>query len=280
MTRWITSPLQKVTGAAQALSKGKMNAIKPEGPSEIQALAKSFNDMGSKVTASQRSQRDFVANVSHELRTPLTSIQGFAQAITDGTASESEDIHRAAEVISTEAARMQRLVDDLLELTKLDAGGIPLHMQPIDISGLVGDVAKKMTPLAEGAHIKLNEKFAEKMVVNGDYDKLTQVFNNLVDNAIKYTAPNGQVQITCAREKGFAKITVSDSGAGIPHGEINRIFERFYRVDKSRKVEKSKGSGLGLSIAKQIVQAHQGSIEVKSELGKGSQFIVRLPLAE
>jgi two-component system OmpR family sensor kinase len=280
MTRWITSPLQKVTGAAQALSKGKMNAIKPEGPTEIQALAKSFNEMGNKVTASHRSQRDFVANVSHELRTPLTSIQGFAQAILDGTASQSADIHRAAAVISTESARMQRLVDDLLELTRLDSGGIALHKQPIDTSSLIREVVQKIKPLAENAQITISENLTEKIVVDGDYDRLIQVFNNLLDNAVKYTSPGGKVKISSAPEKGFAKITVSDTGVGIPPNEMNRIFERFYRVDKSRKVEHSKGSGLGLSIAKQIVHAHHGSIEVKSELGKGSQFIIRLPLAE
>jgi signal transduction histidine kinase len=280
MTRWITSPLQKITAAAKNLSRGKMSSIRPEGPSEIQALARSFNDMGNQVTASQKSQRDFVANVSHELRTPLTSIQGFAQAISDGTASKSVDIHRAAEVISTESARMQRLVGDLLELTRLDSSDIPIETQLLDVSSLLREVAQKMVPLAESAKIMLNEKLAEKIAVNGNHDKLTQVFNNLLDNAIKYTPVNGLVELSCAREKGFAKIAIRDTGQGIPPTEINRIFERFYRVDKSRKADESKGSGLGLSIANQIVQAHHGSIEVKSELGKGSQFTVRLPLAQ
>jgi two-component system sensor histidine kinase ResE len=235
--------------------------------------------MGSKITASQQSQRDFVANVSHELRTPLTSIQGFAQAILDGTASSRAELKQSAQVISDEAGRMHRLVADLLDLTRLDSGSTHLENQPIDVEQLLSEVLQKMTPLAHNAKINLSMTSVDVLTIRGDHDRLTQVFTNLLDNAIKHTPGQGAVQISTTAEKGVAKIIVSDTGLGISPEEIKRIFERFYQVDKSRKFGKGKGSGLGLSIAKQIVEAHHGSIKAESRQGSGSQFIVRLPLS-
>lgn len=280
MTRWITSPLQRVTAAARDLAKGQMRTIHPDGPSEIQLLAEAFNEMGSKVTASQQSQRDFVANVSHEMRTPLTSIQGFAQAILDGTAASGAAFKQAAQVIYDEAGRMHRLVVDLLDLARLDSGSIPLDITSIDVEGLLREVLEKMTPLARTAKIVLSMDVERKTKIAGDHDRLIQVITNLVDNAIKNTPESGKVSITAGEEKGSAKIIVSDTGSGIAPEEAKRIFERFYQIDKSRKADGGRGSGLGLSIARQIVQAHHGTIHVESEPRIGSRFIVRLPLSQ
>lgn len=280
MTRWITSPLQRVTAAARDLASGQMRTIEPNGPSEIQSLAQTFNEMGRKVTASQQSQRDFVANVSHELRTPLTSIQGYAQAILDGTAGTGAALKQAAQVVYDEAGRMHRLVVDLLDLARLDSGIVPLDVQPIDLRGLLHEVVEKMTPLSKSSKVSLSLDGEASIKVRGDYDRLTQVFTNLVDNAIKHTPDGGQVRISVAPEKDFAMVAVSDTGRGIAGEEAKRIFERFYQVDKSRKAGRGRGSGLGLSIAKQIVQAHHGTIEVKSKPGAGSHFIVRLPQSQ
>ena len=279
MTRWITSPLRRVAVAARELTKGQMRTIRPEGPSEIQSLAQTFNEMGSKVAASQQSQRDFVANVSHELRTPLTSIQGFAQAILDGTASSGAALKQAAQVIYEEAGRMHRLVVDLLDLARLDSGSAPLDRQSIDVKGLMREVVEKMAPLASSARVSLTMDADRGIKISGDHDRLTQVLTNLLDNAIKHTPEDGQVRVSATSEKGDAKLIVSDTGPGIPPEEATRIFERFYQVDKSRKAGGGRGSGLGLSIARQIVQAHRGTIHVESEPGFGSRFVVRLPLA-
>ncbi len=278
MTRWIIAPLQRVTSAANDLAKGQMRTIRPDGPSEVQTLANTFNEMGSKVTASQQAQRDFVANVSHELRTPLTSIQGYAQAILDGTAS-GEALKQSAQVISDEAARMHRLVADLLDLARLDSGNVPLNTQAIEISGLIYEVIEKMEPLAKEAKTSLSLTSSGNLKINGDHDRLTQVFTNLIDNAVKYTPKGGTVQVSATAENSKVKVIVSDNGPGISPEETKRIFERFYQVDKSRKSGKGRGSGLGLSIAKQIIQAHHGTIEVECQLGVGTRFIVRLPLS-
>ncbi len=156
LTRSITSPLQRVSLAADELAQGHLNKVKPEGPTEIRSLARSFNEMGDKVIAGQQSQRDFVANVSHELRTPLTSIQGFAQAILDGTARGGEAVKNAAQVIQNESNRMQRLVQDLLELARLESGGRPLERHIIELGTLIGEVGKKFTPIAANAGVLLD----------------------------------------------------------------------------------------------------------------------------
>ncbi|MCL5428985.1 MAG: HAMP domain-containing histidine kinase [Chloroflexi bacterium] len=280
MTRWITSPLQRVTAAARNLAKGQMRAIPLDGPSEIQSLAQTFNEMGNKVIASQQSQRDFVANVSHELRTPLTSIQGFAQAILDGTASSGAALKQAAQVVYDEAARMLRLVVDLLDLARLDAGSMPLDMQSIDVKGLLREVIEKTTPLANNAKIDLSLDSEGGIKITGDHDRLTQVFTNIFENAFKHTPAGGRVKILATTERGSAIVIVSDTGPGIPPEEVKRIFERFYQVDKSRKAGAGRGSGLGLSIAKQILKAHHATIHVESQPGAGSRFIIRLPLAQ
>jgi signal transduction histidine kinase len=278
MTRWITSPLQRVSAAAQDLAKGQMRVVTPEGPAELQSLARTFNEMGQKVQTSQQSQRDFVANISHELRTPLTSIQGFAQAILDGTAKSGEILKQSARVIYDEAGRMHRLVLELLELTRLDAGGLKLERREIDISALLRGVAEKLTPQAQAAKIDLQIISEDLPSVQGDHDRLVQVFTNLVDNALKHAPKSGHVRISAKKEAGFVVGEISDDGPGIPAAEAKRVFERFYQVDKSRRSAQGRGSGLGLSIASQIVQAHGGKIELRSELGKGTRFLVYLPL--
>jgi len=280
LTRWITSPLQRVSAAAGDLSKGQLRTIRPEGPLEVQSLAHTFNEMADKVTASQHSQRDFLANVSHELRTPLTSIQGFAQAILDGTANSGSALKQAAQVVYDESGRMVRLVVDLLDLARLESGGVPLEKQAFDIHGLLREVGEKVDPLAANAKVSLTLDVEANIRVSGDHDRLTQVFTNLFDNAIKHSPKGGKVIISVVAEKGYAKIVVSDNGPGIPPKETRRIFERFYQVDKSRKAGSGRGSGLGLSIARQLVEAYGGTIHVESKPGSGASFIVRLPLAQ
>lgn len=278
MTRWITSPLQRVSAAARDLAKGTMHEVKPEGPTELQSLARTFNEMGHKVQNSQQSQRDFVANISHELRTPLTSIQGFAQAILDGTAKGGETPKQSAQVIYDEAERMHRLVLELLELARLDSGGLKLERQQIDLPALLQSVAEKLRPQANAANIDLQVKNENLPNLQGDHDRLVQVFSNLVDNALQHAPKGGHVQLSARSANGFVEAEVRDDGPGISQDEAKRIFERFYQVDKSRRSGQGRGAGLGLSIAQQIVQAHGGRIELESEAGKGSRFIVYLPL--
>jgi signal transduction histidine kinase len=282
MSRWISAPLQHLARAASSISTDEFHSILPEGPGEVQDVANAFNEMGERLQASQRSQRDFIANVSHDLKTPLTSIQGYAQAILDGAA----DSPSAAQVIYDEAGRMHRMVLDLLDLARLDAGTLNLERASLDLVSLLRGVAEKFALQAQRGRIDLRLETSgsiddELLVLVGDADRLAQVFANLVDNAVKFTPPAGQVTMTARRVESWALVEVRDDGPGIPEGELGRVFERFYQVDKARRGGDRRGAGLGLAIAQEIVQAHGGSIQVANRGAgdNGCVFTVRLPLS-
>jgi signal transduction histidine kinase len=266
IARWISAPLQRLASAARSVSAGHFPVIPLEGPGEVQEVARAFNEMGERVQASQRSQRDFVANVSHDLKTPLTSIQGFAQAILDGTASEPEASRQAAQVIFDEASRMHHMVIDLLDLARIDAGMLSFDRQPVALDKLLESVVQKFTPQAHQANVDLalhlpgDNAVARDLIVTGDVDRLAQVFSNLVDNALKFTPAFGQIRVSLRPVDGWLETSVADGGPGIPAGEEQRIFERFYQVDKSRRGDRRRGVGLGLAIAREITQAHGGKI--------------------
>jgi signal transduction histidine kinase len=280
MSRWVAAPLKHMSGAARAVAEGDFNQIPaPKGPNEVQTLAHSFQHMAERVQASQQMERDFVANVSHELKTPLTSIQGFAQAILDGAAADTGSTQHAARVIYEEADRLRRLVKDLLDLAKLDTGEVEFERRRLDLQALLGNVIERMSVPAAEKEIELLERLPTMPTVIGDGDRLAQVFTNLVDNAIKHTPASGQVAIRGESGAGWVSIHVDDTGPGIPPDELARIFERFYQLDKARAGGGVRGVGLGLSISRQILQAHGGELTVESELGRGSRFTVKLPVA-
>ncbi len=278
MARWISAPLNRMADAAHGVSQGKYDTIRLEGPREVKELAASFNEMTRRVDASRKSQRDFVANVSHELKTPLTSIQGFAQAILDGTVVGRDALQQAAEVIYAEASRMHRLVIDLLDLARIDAGTLEFSRTTVDLVRMLQLVADKFVPQANQSQVALVTEMESLPEIIGDRDRLAQVFTNLVDNALKYTPAHGQVRILAHRINSDVEIRITDTGPGIPPEELPRIFERFYQLDKSRRGGRGRGVGLGLAIAHEIVQAHNGHLRVESQFGAGSAFIVSLPI--
>jgi signal transduction histidine kinase len=280
MGSWIVSPLQTIEEASRNITNGEYQQIPLQGPDEVQALAGAYNEMIHQVQASQQSQRDFVANVSHELKTPLTSIQGFSQAMLDGTVDSGPALTKSAGIIKTEADRMYRLVVDLLDLARFDAGTVILDRKALDLRRMLTRVVNQLIPQAAEARVKLSLEVDPLPTCVGDEDRLAQVFTNLVDNAIKHTPENGFVMLTARSEAGLARIEIIDSGKGIPEEHINRIFERFYKVDGSRKKEAKPGTGLGLAIAQQIVQAHDGTITVRSIAGEGSVFEVAIPVVK
>ncbi len=280
MGNWIVRPLQTIEEASRNLSNGEYQQIPLQGPDEVQALAGAYNEMIDQVQASQQSQRDFVANVSHELKTPLTSIQGFSQAMLDGTVDSGPALTKAAGIIKTEADRMYRLVVDLLDLARFDAGTIVLDRKALDLSKLLTHVVNQLIPQAAEARVKLSLDADPLPTCVGDEDRLAQVFTNLVDNAIKHTPENGFVKLNARSEAGLAHVEIIDCGKGIPEEHLDRIFERFYKVDGSRKEESKPGTGLGLAIAQQIIQAHEGAISVRSTLGEGSVFEVTIPVVK
>ncbi len=294
VTRSVTRPMQHVAQAAQKIAAGNYDQVVPvEGPQEFKEVAVDFNQMAQKVRDTQQSQRDLVANVSHELKTPLTSIQGFAQAIKDGAASEPEAIHKSAAIIYDEAARMNRMVGELLDLARIETGQIVMRREAIAIDQVLRSVVEKLLPRAQESGIALQISITDNLpALAGDGDRLAQVFSNLIDNALKHTPSGGKVTVAARALSGSSvvrkgkpwpggvEVTVSDTGSGIPPEDLSRIFERFYQVDKSRARSKSGASlGLGLAIVKEIVTAHGGTIHAESVVGLGTKFVVWLPVA-
>ena len=278
MARWVADPLQGLVNAAQEFSGGVARVLVLKGPQEVQELVGAFNQMTARVQSGQQAQREFVANVSHELKTPLTSIQGFSQAILDGTAATPEQQKQSAQVIFSEAERMHRMVLDLLDLARLDAGIADLQRAPVDLAALLNSIGERFAPQAHKAGVMLEIHSAGLPVLTGDGERLAQVFTNLVDNALKFTPAGGRVSVTAVLRGEFVDVTVLDTGAGIPPESLPRIFDRFYQADVSRQGGQKHGAGLGLAIVSEIVRAHGGKISVRSTVGQGSEFVVRLPL--
>lgn len=282
ISRSVARPIQQTAAAARAIADGDYDQQLPlSGPAEVRELASSFNQMARQVKASQQAQRDFVANVSHDLKTPLTSIQGFSQAILDGTAADREETQRAAGIIHDEADRMRRMVDDLLLLARMDAGQLQLARQPVDLVELLAGCVASLEPRARQGGVTLQvDAVAGIPPLNGDGDRLAQLFTNLLDNALKHTPSGGRVAVTLEQQHREAIVAITDTGPGIPAEQLERVFERFYRVDSSRARSQTKRVGLGLTICKELVEAHGGRIAAESVVGVGSKFSVYLPLAD
>lgn len=278
LSRSIVLPLRRLTRAAEVMARGGYpQQIVVEGADEISRLAASFNHMAQEVKAAQQAQRDLVANVSHELKTPLTSIQGFSQALLDGALKGREGVREAARIINQEAGRLAALVADLLTLSRFEAGLGSGKGQPLDLQEILQGCLERFGERARQAEVRLEGSLNALPSIRGEGQHLEQAFANLVDNAIKYTPPGGTVRLAarCLDSK-VVEVVVEDTGIGIPPEDLSRIFERFYRVDKSRTAG---GTGLGLAIAKEAIEAHGGTIRAESELGKGSRFTVTLPVA-
>lgn len=221
---------------------------------------------------------DFVANVSHELRTPLTSIRGFSETLLDGALEDTAVARQFLEIINTEAERLTRLIDELLNLSKIENQNSVLQKQPVALPTLIERTIAIFRQRAGEKNLAIQaEIVGDVPVVQGDPDMLSQVLINLIDNAFSYTPTGGRVLVRARASAGEVKVDVQDNGIGIPPESLPRLFERFYRVDKARSREQG-GTGLGLSIVKHIVEAHGGSVQVQSKVGEGSTFSFNLPL--
>lgn len=225
-------------------------------------------------------QTDFVANVSHELKTPLTTIKSYTETLMDGTIEDTEVARNFLNIIDTEADRMNRLVKDLLQLSRLDYKQEKWHKKDSNLIWLLRAVVTKveMTAIQKEQHLNCIFDGEQKIMVTIDKDRIEQVLLNILSNAIKYTQEGGRIDIDAMRTDGQAKVIVTDNGIGMAESEIPRIFERFYRVDKARSRAMG-GTGLGLSISRQIVEEHGGTIEIESQEGKGTKATIILPLA-
>jgi two-component system sensor histidine kinase VicK len=233
------------------------------------------------VTESQKLrdiQADFVANASHELKTPLTSIKGYAETLMAGGIDDPEMSKGALDIISKEVDRMKRLVNDLLQLSRLDAKRQAWNMQETDVIALVRMAAKKQGVTAGNKRQQLNLLSKDKsFTLTIDRDRVEQVVTNIISNALKYTRDGGRIDVEVVRDNHWLYIVVLDNGIGISERELSRVFERFYIGNKARSGEMS-GTGLGLSISKEIIEEHGGHIVVQSELGHGTRVVISLPL--
>ena len=220
----------------------------------------------------ERVRRDFVANVSHEFKTPLTAIQGFAETLLGGALDDMANRTRFVEIIREQSQRLTRLTDDLLKLSRIEAGRLDLESHPVSVAALVNGCVESAHLKAESKSIQITVGLPEDIpCIRGDAVQLGEVLQNLVDNALQYTPPGGQIDVTAYSNGHEVIFMVADTGIGIPESDLERIFERFYRVDAARSREAG-GTGLGLSIARHIVDAHGGRIWVESAVGQGSRF--------
>ncbi len=227
-------------------------------------------------------RRDFVANVSHELKTPLAAIRGYAETLRDGALDEPPTARRFTERILEQSRRLQALLDDLLTLSRLESVSVSsvsntVEREPVDLHAVVHRAVDLLTPAARDRRVHLEVRTEPVPQISGDADGLERLVLNLLDNAIKYNRPEGQVDVHLGREDGEILLEVTDTGIGIPAESLPRIFERFYRVDKGRAREEG-GTGLGLAIVKHVAQGHGGQVDVESRMGKGTTFRVRLPV--
>lgn len=273
--------IDEITETARAIGAGNLShrLPVPKKNDEIKRLSETLNDMIGRLEGSFDRVRQFTADASHELRTPLTILTGELELAlrTRKTPEQYQDVLSSA---LQEVLRLSHVVESLLLLSRTDINQIALHREPTSLTETLADLADAATILgtAKNISITFRPQSDEELIVSADRAKLYQMFLNLVDNAVKYTPPGGMITLTMHREGTNAEVHVRDNGMGIPKEAREKIFDRFYRVDKARSRDLG-GAGLGLSIVQWIVASHDGTIRVESEPGKGSDFIVRLPLA-
>lgn len=277
LSQSVAAPLRTIARAARSVARGNYRQRVPvTGPREVRDLATNFNRMTGEVQSSQQTLRDFLANISHELKTPLTSIRGFSDAVLDGTIDDQEGVRRSARIINDESARVLRLVEELLDLSRIESGQISMHKESLRLDELLEQLSILFALRGEEANVRLEISNTATGRVWGDFDRLEQVLNNLLDNAFRHTPTGGTIRLD-ARDlhDGTIQVTVSDNGVGIAAEDLPHLFDRFYRAKQSNNGRK--GHGLGLAITREIVRAHGGEIWATSEEGRGTTFIFTLP---
>lgn len=284
-SRTLSQPLLKMHQAARSMARGDYSRrVKVKSKDEIGLLAHSLNSLAAelqeKITTLERldkTRREFVANVSHELRTPLSIIQGYTEALIDGMASSEADRQKYLTDIHEETLRLRRLVTEILDLQKIEAGRVDIKKQKLSLLDLTKRVFDKFKTLANDKNIITSLDFASgSYMVEADSDRLEQVIINLLDNAIRITPAGGKVIVSLSESEDMVQVSITDTGPGISPEEQPLIWERFHKVDKSR-TRKGEGTGLGLAIAKNIIEGHGGLIKVTSKPGEGSTFSFIIP---
>ena len=300
MSSSITDPLRRMSKAARSISKGNFSEpVDVKTEDELGDLAEAMNSMSGEISALIDSltlekeklqalideRTTMISDISHDLRTPVTSIRGFVEALRDGMIKDEAERAHTLNIIHEESERLSRLVDDLFYLARLEAGEASFEMREVDVAAVARGTVEAVMPLAREKEVDVSievdkDAAAEGLfTVIGSADRLTRAVLNVLDNAVKYSPHGGKVKVDVRRDTagGQAVISIADQGPGISQEDIARIFERFYRTDKARSRTKS-GAGLGLSIARFIIEQHKGSLWVESTVGTGSTFHIAVPL--
>lgn len=274
LARGMTSPLREMAAAASAMARGDYDqAVRATSRDEVGELARAFNAMAGDLAAADRQRRDLVANVSHELRTPISALQAKLENLVDGVEPADPEV---LGVMLAQTERLGRLVSQLLDLSRLESGGIPLHRRPFLVGDLLREAAGESQLNRPDVEVLLDVEPAALEVV-GDPERVHQVIANLLENAVRYTPAGAPVDVRARADGDRVTITVADLGPGIPDDETSRVFERFYRADAARSSDIG-GSGLGLSIASWIVDLHGGAIRAEPRAPVGCRMVVELPL--
>ncbi len=279
LTWTMTRPLRQLTQAAEAISEGNLGQrVHVQAGDEIGDLAAAFNQMSDRLARAERLRRQMTADIAHELRTPLSVIQGNVEALQDGVFPLTAD---SLEPIRAKTNLLTRLVEDLRQLTLAETGQLPLDKTPTDLAALVQRTLADFQAVAESKQIRLQTSPSPDLpLVNVDPQRIEQVLVNLLSNALRHTPVGGKIRVDVGRENGRIRLAVSDNGPGLSAEEAVNVFERFYRVDPGRtREENGGGSGLGLAVARSIVEAHSGQIGVASAPGQGAAFWFTLPVS-
>lgn len=279
LSRSIVAPLRAMMSASQRIAEGHYDErVRATGQDELGQLAQRFNQMAEQLEQVESMRRQLIGDVTHELRTPLTAIKGSMEGLIDGVLPA---VPETFEQIRQEADRLSRLVDDLQELSRVEARAYPLDLKPVDVSALLGTLNKRLGFQFDEQGVALTLSLPPFPVrVHADEDRILQVLTNLAGNALQYTPSGGSVTLDVEVIGSTAQFSVKDTGLGIPAEHLAHIFDRFYRVDKSRSRARG-GSGIGLTIARHLVEAHGGQIWAQSDgAGRGSVFFFTLPLAK
>lgn len=280
VSQLILDPLQNFLRVVEKMGAGQLDVrIKINGYDEYSELGKAFNDMAESLEKAEKIREDFVSNVSHELKTPLSSMKVLSESILLQEDVPTELYKEFLQDINSEIDRMSNIVQDLLNLVKLNHREAALITAPVNLNTMAEDIIKRLLPLAQQKNITLSFEGIKKVTLEADEMKLSLAISNVVENSIKYTDNGGNVNVMVDSDHQNAFITVHDTGIGISEEEQKKIFQRFYRVDKTRDRETG-GSGLGLSITRSTVLMHGGSIRVSSKENEGTTFVVRIPITK
>ncbi len=280
LARSITRPLARITAASEEMAQGNYEQQIPAyGGDEVSRLASGFNAMSRQVSRSHRTLRDFLANVSHELKTPLTSVQGFSQAMVDGSLTRPEDYAEAGRIINDEAVRMRGLVDDLLYLSQVEQGEFSVQLDDMSPTELLRATQERFERRAEHAGVNLTIEAGDTPIIRADGRRLEQALANIVDNAVRHTPSGGSVTLTSVADDGHIQLSVHNTGSVIPPEALPHVFDRFFQADPVG-ARADANTGLGLAITREIVQAHGGSVEVKSSPEDGTRFTITLPATQ